>query len=275
LEKALLDHLQSFFLLELGTGFCVEARQRRISVGNEPDYLVIYHWILRCRPLIELKVHLFRHGDAGQMNFYLNYWKAQVMAEGDTPPVDLLLCTDEDQTKMEPSGARQTARRGKRGSENQYATGGLDHQLFVSRYPADLLRPEQLAHLIETDRAAWEPERTPACIFLSGQRPCVREEENVPQVGVSARARSGPGIGHRRLGCLPAHLQGACGSATLPPRFPASSHYFRKILNLPHGSFPRAQLRFVHLRADFVPMPMAVKSAATWKVPITTNTARG
>jgi predicted nuclease of restriction endonuclease-like (RecB) superfamily len=44
LESALLDHLQNF-LLELGTGFCFEARQRRISVGNEHDYidLVFYH----------------------------------------------------------------------------------------------------------------------------------------------------------------------------------------------------------------------------------------
>ncbi len=38
LEKALLDHLQQF-LLELGTGFLFEARQRRITVGNEHDYL--------------------------------------------------------------------------------------------------------------------------------------------------------------------------------------------------------------------------------------------
>lgn len=38
LESALLDHLQNF-LLELGSGFCFEARQRRISVGNEHDYI--------------------------------------------------------------------------------------------------------------------------------------------------------------------------------------------------------------------------------------------
>jgi predicted nuclease of restriction endonuclease-like (RecB) superfamily len=44
LETLLLDHLQSF-LLELGTGFCFEARQKRITVGNEHDYidLVFYH----------------------------------------------------------------------------------------------------------------------------------------------------------------------------------------------------------------------------------------
>ena len=148
LEKALLDHLQSF-LLELGTGFCFEARQKRITVGNEHDYLdlVFYHRILRCHLLIDLKIRPFRHGDAGQMNFYLNYWKDQVVAEGDNPPVGLLLCTDKDQTKVE------------------YATGGLDHQLFVSRYLVALPKPEQLEQLIETDRAAWEqhhPDPSPA-----------------------------------------------------------------------------------------------------------------
>jgi predicted nuclease of restriction endonuclease-like (RecB) superfamily len=38
LESALLDHLQAF-LLELGTGFCFEARQKRITIGNEHDYI--------------------------------------------------------------------------------------------------------------------------------------------------------------------------------------------------------------------------------------------
>jgi len=139
LESALLDHLQSF-LLELGTGFCFEARQKRITVGNEHDHvdLVFYHRILRCHLLIDLKIRPFRHGDAGQMNFYLNYWKDQVMAEGDNPPIGLLLCTDKDQTKVE------------------YSTGGLDHQLFVSRYLVALPKPEQLEQLIESDRAVWE-----------------------------------------------------------------------------------------------------------------------
>ncbi len=47
LEQALLDHLQTF-LLELGTGFCLEARQKRITVGNEHDWidLTFYHRVL-------------------------------------------------------------------------------------------------------------------------------------------------------------------------------------------------------------------------------------
>lgn len=145
LEKALLDHLQSF-LLELGAGFCFEARQKRITVGNDHDYLdlVFYHRLLRCHLLIDLKIRPFQHGDAGQMNFYLNYWKAEVMADGDQPPVGLLLCTGKDQTKVE------------------YATGGMDQQLFVSRYLVALPKPEDLERLIETDRAVWEQQHGPA-----------------------------------------------------------------------------------------------------------------
>lgn len=148
LERALLDHVQQF-LLELGTGFCFEARQHRIPVGNEQDRidLVFYHRILRCHLLIDLKVRSFQHGDAGQMNFYLNFWKDQVMAEGDSPPVGLLLCTDKDRTKVE------------------YAIAGLDHRLFVSRYQVALPKPEELERLIEEDRGVWEQrqyERTSA-----------------------------------------------------------------------------------------------------------------
>ena len=139
LEKALLDHLQSF-LLELGTGFCFEARQKRVTVGDEHDYidLVFYHRILRCHLLIDLKVRPFKHGDAGQMNFYLNYWKAEMMQSGDQPPVGLILCTDRKETRV------------------SYATVGLDHQLFVSRYLNVLPTEETLQRIIEQDAAAWQ-----------------------------------------------------------------------------------------------------------------------
>jgi len=142
LESALLDHLQQF-LLELGAGFCFEARQKRITVGNEHDHidLVFYHRHLRCHLLIDLKVRAFKHGDAGQMNFYLNYWKTNEVGEGDTPPVGLLLCSGKDATKVE------------------YATAGIDQQVFVSRYLVALPSAEQLRSCIEADRAALESAR--------------------------------------------------------------------------------------------------------------------
>lgn len=135
LESALLTHLQSF-LLELGVGFCFEARQKRIAVGRQHDYidLVFYHRRLRCHVLIDLKIRPFKHGDAGQMNFYLNWWKAHGMDEGDAPPVGIILCSDRDQSAVE------------------FATAGMDQQLFISRYLVALPSAEKLRAFLEADR---------------------------------------------------------------------------------------------------------------------------
>ncbi len=135
LETALLNHLQNF-LLELGAGFLFEARQRRITVGNEHDYidLVFYHRHLRCHVLLDLKVRAFKHGDAGQMNFYLNWWRENVTAPDEQPPVGIILCSDKDHTKV------------------QFATAGMDNKLFVSRYLTALPSAEQLQRFVEADR---------------------------------------------------------------------------------------------------------------------------
>lgn len=139
LESALLDHVQGF-LLELGTGFCFEARQFRITVGNEHDRidLVFYHRRLRCHVIVDLKIRAFSHADAGQMNFYLNYFRQHMMSPGDQPPVGILLCSDKDETKVE------------------YATAGLSQKLFVSRYLVALPSAEQLKQFVERDRAQLE-----------------------------------------------------------------------------------------------------------------------
>ena len=135
LETALLNHLQNF-LLELGNGFCFEARQKRITTGTDHDYidLVFYHRKLRCHLLIDLKIRKFRHGDAGQMNYYLNYWSDHEMEDGDNPPVGLILCAGKDEAKA------------------HYATAGMDQLLFVSRYLVVLPKPEELQALITADR---------------------------------------------------------------------------------------------------------------------------
>ena len=139
LESALLDHLQSF-LLELGAGFCFEARQKRVTVGNRHEHvdLVFYHRLLRCHVLLDLKIRAFEHADAGQMNFYLNWWKKHGVATGDNPPVGIVLCSDQDQATVE------------------FATGGLDQKLFVSRYLVALPSAKQLTRFLEQDRERLE-----------------------------------------------------------------------------------------------------------------------
>ena len=86
LEDALLDRLQDF-LLELGHGFCFEARQKRILIGDEHFFidLVFYHRVLKCHILVELKTDAFRHEHLGQLNTYVAYYKKHQMTPGDQP----------------------------------------------------------------------------------------------------------------------------------------------------------------------------------------------
>ena len=134
LETALLDHLQNF-MLELGYGFCLEARQKRILIGNEYFFidLVFYHRILKCHVLIDLKIEEFTHANAGQLNTYLNYYTAEVKQPSDNPPVGILLVTNKNQALVE------------------YATGGMDRHLFVSKYLVELPSKEQLENFVRNE----------------------------------------------------------------------------------------------------------------------------
>lgn len=137
LETALLNHLQEF-LMELGNGFCFEARQKRITVDNEHFYidLVFYHRILKCHVLIDLKIRKFLHTDAGQMNFYLNCYRENEMYDGDDLPIGILLCTDKDEATV------------------KYAIGNIDNKVFVSRYKVALPSEKELEQFIKRDKKA-------------------------------------------------------------------------------------------------------------------------
>jgi predicted nuclease of restriction endonuclease-like (RecB) superfamily len=132
LEQALLDHLLQF-LLELGKGFCFEARQKRIIIDNEHHFidLVFYHRLLHCNILIDLKTERFNHSHDGQLNMYLEYYKKYEMAKGDNPPVGILLCTGKDQEHVE------------------FATAGMDDKVFVSQYQVGLPGKQELEQFIK------------------------------------------------------------------------------------------------------------------------------
>ena len=149
LESYILNHLQAF-LLEMGRGFCFEARQKRILIDQ--DYfkadLIFYHRILKCHVIIDLKIDRFRHEYASQLNLYMNYYKHEVMQTDDNPPIGLLLCTDYGVTTV------------------QYATEGLSQNLFVSKYRLQLPSEEDIKQYLldniseETFRELKEEEET-------------------------------------------------------------------------------------------------------------------
>jgi predicted nuclease of restriction endonuclease-like (RecB) superfamily len=131
-ETAIITHIQEF-LIELGRGFCFEARQKRITFDNEHYKidLVFYHRILKCHVLIDLKIGKFSHADAGQMNFYLNYYKKNEMLEHDNPPIGIILCANKNDAFVE------------------YSLGGLEQSIFVSKYMVALPKTEDLKKIIE------------------------------------------------------------------------------------------------------------------------------
>lgn len=134
LETALLDHLREF-ILELGNGFCLESRQKRILIGDEYFFidLVFYHRILKCHVLVELKIEEFSHANAGPLNTYLNYYKKEVKLESDNEPIGILLVTNNNEALVE------------------YATAGMDQNLFVSKYLLQLPATSQLEKFIKNE----------------------------------------------------------------------------------------------------------------------------
>jgi predicted nuclease of restriction endonuclease-like (RecB) superfamily len=132
LEDMLIIRLEDF-LLELGHGFCFEARQKRIMIGGEHFFvdLVFYHRILKCHVLVELKLDRFTHENIGQLNTYVNWYRQHMMTEGDNPPIGILLCTDKNHALAE------------------YALAGMDNQLFVSKYLLELPKKEEMLAFIE------------------------------------------------------------------------------------------------------------------------------
>jgi predicted nuclease of restriction endonuclease-like (RecB) superfamily len=132
LEDQLINKLEAF-LLELGHGFCFEARQKRILIGDENFFvdLVFYHRILKCHILVDLKLEKFSHQNISQLNTYVSWYRKNMMIEGDNPPVGILLCTDKNHTLVE------------------YALAGMDNNLFVSKYLLELPKKEEMQRFIE------------------------------------------------------------------------------------------------------------------------------
>lgn len=131
LEDSLISKIEDF-LLELGHGFCFEARQKRILIGDEHYFvdLVFYHRILKCHVLVELKLAEFSHENIGQLNTYVSWYKKNMMLEGDNPPIGILLCTH------------------KKHSLAEFALAGMDNKLFVSKYQLELPKREEIERFL-------------------------------------------------------------------------------------------------------------------------------
>ncbi|MBQ3863834.1 MAG: DUF1016 family protein [Schwartzia sp.] len=98
IEQGIIEHLQKF-LLELGRGFSFVARQKHIEIDGDHFYidLVFYNYILKCFVLIDLKLGKVKHQDIGQMQMYVNYYKSNMLTEGDNEPIGIVLCAEKNE----------------------------------------------------------------------------------------------------------------------------------------------------------------------------------
>ncbi|HAE92239.1 MAG TPA: hypothetical protein DCG60_06275 [Tissierella sp.] len=132
LEKALIEKLENF-LLELGRGFMYAGSQQRITVGNTHYYIdmVFYNKILRAYVLIDLKIGRLKPEHIGQMNMYVNYYAAEISDDEDNKPIGIVLCADNSEVVAE------------------YALGGLENNIFASKYVYYLPDKEELINQVE------------------------------------------------------------------------------------------------------------------------------
>lgn len=133
MEDKLIDKMQ-MFLLELGKGFTFVKRQYSLTINNLHYHidLVFYHRILRCFVLIDLKRGAVKHKDIGQMNMYMGYFAKEENVEGDNPPIGIIMSHYKDELMVE------------------YATYGMDSNLFVSKYELFLPNKEELRKVVRS-----------------------------------------------------------------------------------------------------------------------------
>jgi len=132
LEQAIIDNLENF-LMELGKGFTLAGRQKRITVDGDHFYidLVFYNYILRCFVVIDLKIDKLTHRDIGQLDFYVRYFDDRFRQETDNPTIGLILCADKNE------------------SIARYSVLNDNENLFASKYLTYLPTEQELRAIID------------------------------------------------------------------------------------------------------------------------------
>lgn len=97
LEQTIIDHLIPF-LMEMGKGFALVDRQKRIHTEKDDYYIdmVFYNYNLRSFVLIDLKTTKLCHQDVGQMDMYVRMYDEMMCPQGHNPTIGLILCADTD-----------------------------------------------------------------------------------------------------------------------------------------------------------------------------------
>jgi predicted nuclease of restriction endonuclease-like (RecB) superfamily len=133
LEQRLMDRIQEF-LLELGEGWSLYARQRRFTVGSK-DFiadLIFFNVEHRRFVVCELKVDEFDPAYLGQLQFYVEWAERHLRKADHQPTVGILLVASKDEVVV------------------RYALAASTSPLAVATYTFDALPAEARRELKST-----------------------------------------------------------------------------------------------------------------------------
>lgn len=136
LEQAIIDNMEHF-LLEMGKGFALVARQQLIRTPQEDYYvdLVFYNYLLKCFVLIDLKLNKVSYQDVGQMDMYVKMYDELRRGADDNPTIGIVLCSETDENI-----ARYSVLKG-------------NEQLFATKYKLILPSAQELQEEISRQTA--------------------------------------------------------------------------------------------------------------------------
>ena len=134
LETALIDNLRDF-ILELGLGFCLEDRQKKMLIDDRYYWadLVFYHRILKRHVIIELKANRLDYADTAQLKMYLAYYRKNIMQPDDNPPIGILMCSEVGREMAE------------------YTLLDTDEDVFISKYELNIPSKERMADFLRKE----------------------------------------------------------------------------------------------------------------------------
>lgn len=138
LETAIINNLEKF-LLEMGKGYALVARQQHIRT-EENDYyidLVFYNYLIKSFILVDLKVNRITYQDVGQMDMYLQMYDKMKKGPDDNPTIGIILCTETDSDVA------------------RYSTLAKNDQMFAAKYKLYLPDKEDLRREIERQKELY------------------------------------------------------------------------------------------------------------------------
>ena len=99
---------------------------------------MFYNYILKCFVLIDLKIGDLTHQDLGQMQMYVHYYERELMNDGDSPLIGIVLCADKSESIV------------------KYTLSENETQIFASKYKLYLPSEEELSQELQREYRALE-----------------------------------------------------------------------------------------------------------------------